>query len=279
MKTAIKIIGGIFLALMVVGNLAKTIAKTSYENSIEAQVKRANSDCPIPVANGVGQVSSIKLENEFLTYYIDYKPGFANINALKSNPDATRDMFYLSFVALQAQGSYVKKMMSELLKKNIGVRIVISDGRDSRFQSDLIPAYISEMNHRITINPSEALHEALKLKIQIESSGFPIQADEGMIITGMSLEDNNIIVIAELDENIYDINLIKDASDDFSNTLLEEANNGDPELGALLDLCNISHTGLTYRMIGSKSRNYCDMNISSNKIRQNRVVPPQVNIN
>ena len=38
---------------MVVGNLAKTIAKTSYENSIETQVKRANSDCPIPVANGV----------------------------------------------------------------------------------------------------------------------------------------------------------------------------------------------------------------------------------
>ena len=95
MKTAIKIIGGIFLALMVVGNLAKTIAKTSYENSIEAQVKRANSDCPIPVANGVGQVSSIKLENEFLTYYIDYKPGFTDIKALKSNPDVTRDMFYL----------------------------------------------------------------------------------------------------------------------------------------------------------------------------------------
>ena len=104
-----------------------------------------------------GQVSSIKLENEFLTYYIDYKPGFVNINALKSNPDATRDMFYLSFLALQAQGSYVKKMMPELLKKNIGVRIVISDGKDSRFQSDLIPAYISEMNHRITVNPSEAL--------------------------------------------------------------------------------------------------------------------------
>ena len=278
MKTAIKIIGGIFLAFIVVGNLAKMIAKPSYENSIEAQVKRANSDCPIPVANGVGQVSAIKLENEFLTYYIDYKPGFTDIKALKSNPDVTRDMFYLSFVALQAQGSYVEKMMSELLKKNIGIRIVISDGTGSRFQSVLTPAYISEMNHRITVNPSEALHEALKLKIQIESNGFPIQADEGMIITGMSLEDNNIIVIAELDENIYDLNLLKDASDDFCNTLLDEANNGDPELGALLDLCKISHTGLTYRMIGSKSRNYCDVNISSNKIRQNRVIPPQVNI-
>lgn len=278
MNTVLKIIGGFLLTLIVVGNLAKMIAKPVYENSIEAQVKRANHDCPIPVANGVGEVSSIKLENEFLTYYIDFKSGFTNIAAFKSNPDATRDMFYLSFVALQAQGSYVEKMMSELLKKNIGIRIVISDGRGSHFQSDLTPAYISEMNNRVTINPSEALHEALMLKIQTESCGFPIQADEGMIVTGMSLEDNNIIVIAELDENIYDINLLKDASDDFGNTLLEEANNGNPELGALLDLCNISHTGLTYRMIGSNSRNHCDMNISSNKIRQNRVVPPQVNI-
>ncbi len=39
MKKALKIIGGIFLALIVVGNIVKIIAKPSYENSIEAQIK------------------------------------------------------------------------------------------------------------------------------------------------------------------------------------------------------------------------------------------------
>lgn len=99
-----------------------------------------------------------------------------------------------------------------------------------------------------------------------------------MVLTGLSLKDNNIIVEVGIDENLYDVASFAAVSDEFADNIITEANNGDPELGALLDLCKISHTGLTYRMIGSKSRNYCDVNISSNKIRQNRVVPPQVNI-
>ena len=108
MKKAFKIIGGIFLAMIVIGNIVKLVAKPSYENSIEAQIKRANRDCPIPVANGIGQVSSITLEDRSLTYRIDYKPGCININVFKENPNATRAMFYLSFVCLQAQGCYVE---------------------------------------------------------------------------------------------------------------------------------------------------------------------------
>lgn len=278
MTKALKIIGGIFLALIVVGNIAKLIAKTANENSIETQIERANRDCPIPIANGVGQVSSIKLENNFLTYYINYKSGHTNIEAFRSKPDATRDMFYLSFVAMQAQGSHVEKMISALLKKNIGLRIIIADGAENRFQSDLTPAYISEMSNRVKLSPSEALHDALMLKIQTENDGFPIQAEDGMIITGMSLEDNNIVVLAELDENLYDINLLKEASYDFGYSLLEEANNGDPELGAMFDLCKISHTGLIYRMKGKQSSHYCDMEISSDEIRRLRKTPTQVNI-
>ncbi|MGM9794963.1 MAG: hypothetical protein ACI3ZZ_01910 [Candidatus Aphodosoma sp.] len=278
MKKALKIIGGIFLALIVVGNIAKTITKQSYENSIEAQIKRANRDCPIPVANGVGQISSIILEDKLLTYNIDYKSGFVDIDAFKANPDATRDMFYLSFVALQAQGNYVKEMINELLKRDIGLRIIISDGTGSKFCSILSPDYISDISNRIALNPSEALHEALKLKILLENNGFPIEAEEGMILTGMTLEGNNIIVFVELDENLYDMSLLKEMSTDFGYSLLEEANNGDPELGALFDLCKISHSGLVYRMRGKQSMQQCDMGISSDEIRRLRKIPTQVSI-
>lgn len=278
MKKALKIIGGIFLVLIVVGNIVKIIAKPSYENSIEAQIKRANRDCPIPVANGVGQISSIRLEENLLTYYMDYKPGFVNVEAFKANPDATRDMFYLSFIVLQAQGNYVKEMINELMKHDIGLRIIVSDGTGSKFSSILSSDYISDMSKRVAMNPSEALHEALKLKIQTESNGFPIEVEEGLVLTGMTLESNNIIVIAELDENMYDLNLLKDVSNDFGLSLLEEANNGDPELGALFDLCKISHSGLVYRMRGKQSRQQCDMGISSDEIRRLRKIPSQVNI-
>ena len=97
-------------------------------------------------------------------------------------------------------------------------------------------------------------------------------------MTGMTIRDNNIVVMVGIDESLYDLDAFKVVSDEFADNILNEANSGDPELGALLDLCKISHTGLTYRMIGNYSKKYCDMNISSEQIGQHRITPPQVNI-
>lgn len=278
MKKTLKIIGGIFLVLIVIGNIAKLVAKPSYENSIEAQIKRANRDCPIPVANGIGQVTSITLEDNYLTYRIDYRPGHVNIDAFKNNPDATRAMFYLSFVCLQAQGSYVEKMMSELVVNGIGLRVVVADGTGEQFTSVMTPEYIARMKREVNINPSEALHEALELKLAIETTGLPAQIDEGMVMTGMKLEGNNIVVYVKMSEELYDLDVLNESSAELAASMLDEANAGDPELGALFDLCKVSHFGLVYRAIGSKTNRHVDMGLSSEQIRKGRKTPSQVNI-
>ncbi len=278
MKQALKIIGCIFLVLIVIGNIVKLVAKPSYENSIETQVKRANRDCPIPVANGIGQVTSITFEDNSLTYRINYLPGHVNIDAFKKNPDAARAMFYLSFVCLQAQGSYVEKMMTELVSNGIGLKIVVSDGAGEQFTSTMTPEYIARMKREVSLNPSEALHEALELKLAIETTGLPMQIDEGMVMTGMKLEDNNIVVTVKMSEELYDLNVLNESSAELAASMLDEANSGDPELGALFDLCKISHSGLIYRVIGSKTGRLVDMVLSSEYIRKGRKTPPQVNI-
>lgn len=264
--------------MIVIGNIVKLVAKPSYENSIEAQIKRANRDCPIPVANGIGQVSSITLEDKSLTYRIDYKPGCININVFKENPNATRAMFYLSFVCLQAQGSYVEKMMNELVSKGIGLKIVVSDGTGEQFSSVMTPEYISKMKHEVSLNPSEALHEALKLKLDIETTGLPTQIDDGMVMTGMRLEGNNIVVSVNMSEDMYDLDILEESSSELAMSMLNEANVGDPELGALFDLCKVSHSGLVYRVIGSKTNQQVDIGLSSEQIRKGRKTPSQVNI-
>lgn len=278
MKKTFKIIGGIFLALIVIGNIVKLVAKPSYENSIEAQIKRANRDCPIPVANGIGQVSSITLEDNSLTYRIDYRPGHINIDAFKNNPDATRAMFFLSFLCLQAQGSYVEKMMSKLTSQSVGLKIIVSDSTGEQFTSTMTTDYITRKKREVSLNPSEALHEALKLKLSIETSGLPMQIDEGMVMTGMNLDGHDIVVTVKMSEDLYDLDVLKESSSEFAASLLDEANAGDPELGALFDLCKISHSGLIYRAIGSKTNRHVDMGFPSEQIRKGRKTPSQVNI-
>lgn len=264
--------------MIVIGNIVKLVAKPSYENSIEAQIKRANRDCPIPVANGIGQVSSITLEDNSLTYRIDYRPGHINIDAFKNNPDATRAMFFLSFLCLQAQGSYVEKMMSKLTSQGVGLKIIVSDSTGEQFTSTMTTDYITRMKREVSLNPSEALHEALKLKLSIETSGLPMQIDEGMVMTGMNLDGHDIVVTVKMSEDLYDLDVLKESSSEFAASLLDEANAGDPELGALFDLCKISHSGLIYRAIGSKTNRHVDMGLSSEQIRKGRKTPSQVNI-
>ena len=277
MKKTLKIIGILFLILMGLGSLTKAIVKPVAADSLEEQIRRANRDCPIPVANGVGQVSSISLEDGFIVYKLDYKPEYINIDVYRNNLEATRDMFYLAFLCVNGQGGHSDMMSNELIKRGLGLRIVASNGVSS-FTSELSPTYIKEMQNRINVNPTKALHDALKLKFETENCTFPIKIDEGMILKGLGLEDNNIIVEVEIDENLYDLSSFAAVSDEFANNIIAEANNGDPEMGALLDLCKISHTGLTYRMIGNRSESYCDMNVPSRLIRLNRIVPQQVNI-
>lgn len=230
------------------------------------------------MANGIGQVSSITLEDHYLTYRIDYRPGHVNINAFKENSDATRAMFYLSFVCLQAQGSYVEKMMSEFVSKGIGLKVVVSDGIGEQFTSVMTPEYITKMKREVNLNPSEALHEALELKLAIETTGLPAQIDEGMVMTGMKLEGNNIVVSVDMSEDIYDLDIVEESSTELAMSLLSEANSEDPELGALFDLCKVSHSGLIYRAIGSKTNRHVDMGLSSEQIRKGRKTPSQVNI-
>lgn len=278
MKITLKIIGCIFLALIVIASIVQLGASPSFENSLEIRVKRANRDCPIPVANGIGQVTSITLEDNSLTYRIDFRSGYINIDAFKNNPDATRAMFYLSFVCLQAQGSYVEKMMTELFAKGIGVKIIVSDGAGEQFTSSMTPEYIARMKREVSLNPSEALHEALELKFALETTGFPMEIDEGMVMIGMKLEDNNIVVTVKMSEEVYDLDVLNESSAELAASMLNEANAGDPELGALFDLCKISHSGLIYRVIGSKTNRQVDIGLSSEYIRKVRKTPSQVNI-
>lgn len=277
MKKSLKIIGIIFLVLMGLGGLSRAIVKHVVDNSFEEQIRRANRDCPIPVANGVGQISGISLEDGFIVYKLDYKPKYLNIDSYKNKPEATRDMFYLAFLCMNGQGGHSDMMSDELIKRGYGLKIVASNGVSS-FTSELSTAYIREMQNRINVNPTEALHDALMLKFETENCSFPVMIDEGMILTGLGLKDNNIIVEVQIDETLYDLDSFAAISEKFADNIITEANNGDPELGAMLDLCKISHTGLTYRMIGNHSKKHHDMNISSAQIRQNRIVPPQVNI-
>jgi hypothetical protein len=281
MKKTLKIIGGIFIAMTIIGNVGKAIVDSPlYErNSIAAQIERANRDCPIPAANGVGKVTAIKLEGHNVTYYLEYKDGYFNYDVYSAHPEAARELFYLSFVCLNAQGDQSKSLRDEIIRQDYGFKVIITDGTGRRFVSELPASYLKVMDKKMTSNPSEALREGLSLKIQLEANGLPVQIDDGLAITNIYLEGNNIVGDISADEDLYDIDAFRSNMGAIAVSFMNAANEGDPESGALLDLCKVAHTGLIYRIIGNQSKQNVDVVLSSEFIREHRNIPSQVNIN
>lgn len=106
---------------------------------------------------------------------------------------------------------------------------------------------------------------------------LPIQVDEGLTITDIHIQDNNIVYEAVCDETMYDIDAIRESSDMVADEMLRSASS-DADMCATFDLCKVSHTGLIYVYHGKQSGKTAQVKISSDMIRTQHITPAQASI-
>jgi hypothetical protein len=283
MKKTFKILGRVFLVLIVIGATGRCI-KTAVFSGLRSDVERANNECPIQMAGGAGQVTSIKYEETntddakcAVVYYLDFKPEYINSEVFKENPEASRALLFLSMSCMNGQDGNGNMLLEELLKNDAALKFVINQDSPTECVVWISPAYMKKMkNHNES--PSQALLDGLALMLEMQSKQFPIAVDEGMTATGMHLEGNNIVYEVDCDESIYSIDAIRDSSNDIVTEILSSASS-DADICALFDLCKVSHTGLIYRYKGKQSGDVASIQISSDVIRERHQTPSQAYVN
>lgn len=276
MKKVLKITGIVFICLIVLGNIARMITRPMYENSFAAQVACANRNCPIPVALGNGAVTAIHLENGFLTYYLSYDNPFYNLmNSV--DPEKVKEALLMCFLCLNGQGgNQGNVLMDKLVEENCGLKVVISSSAKGKFECSATVNEIQSLRKRFELDPHEALYSLLSMSMEVERANLPMQIEEGITMIDYSLDGENIVITAEMDESLYSIDELNKNINAVKNSMIE---NGvkDADSKALLDLCKISHTGLVYRYVGNHTHKQCDVVICSDEIR--RLVPTPSNVN
>lgn len=282
MKKALLIAGGVFIALAIIGNIVRTIGKpvkTTNTEPFAAQIEKANQSCPIPVAGGAGYVSSIKLEDNNVTYYIHYNEKNNNPMLSKQNQENLKELLIMSLLCMNGQeygqGDF---LVSKLIDEGYGLKVVYTDSNGKNIESVATIDDLKSMKDKFHHNPHEALYRILEMEVETERTSLPLKIDEGMFITNYGLDGKNIIITISMDEKLYSLNELKKQKDFLKQTILQEGIR-DPETKGLLDLCKVSHTGLIYRMTSSHSKKHCDILITSDEIRQSVPVPSDVSIN
>ena len=277
MKKTLKYIG-IGLLIIVLGNIISLILKSNYENSLAGQIEIANKSCPITIANGTGQITAIKLEEYYLTYYLKYSYSNIKIQTFQQNPKLAKELAYLAFICLNGQNNSGKQLISLLKQHHIGLKVIMTDNTKEAFTTTLSQEYIAEMEKKVQLSPTEALHSAIALQLSINSSMLPQKIEEGLTMTNMKVEGDNIVITIELDEALYTMASIKENISNMKQGMLASFEENDPEMAAIGDLCKVSHSNLIYRTIGSKSKQIVDIKITYQEIAEVVNTPNEVDI-
>ena len=103
-----------------------------------------------------------------------------------------------------------------------------------------------------------------------------MQIEEGITMTDYSLDGENIVITAEMDESLYSIDELNKNINAVKNSMIENGVN-DADSKALFDMCKVSQTGLVYRYVGNHTHKQCNVVICSDEIR--RLVPTPSNVN
>ena len=277
MKKVLRIIGIALVCLIVICNITKIIIRPIYENSFTAQVARANQDCPIPVALGNGAITAIHLENGYLTYYLSYDCPFYNLIS-QVDQEKVKEASLMCFLCLNGQGdNHGGVLMDKLVEENCGLKIVISNSAKGKYECSATVQDILSMRRQFELDPHEALYSLLSMSMEAERANLPMQIGEGIVMTDYSLDGENIVITAEMDENLYSIDELNANISAVKNSMIKDGVN-DADSKALFDLCKVSHTGLVYRYVGNHSRRQCNVVITSDEIRRLVPTPSSVNI-
>ena len=276
MKKVLRITGIVLVCLIVICNITKIIVHPIYENSFTAQVARANQDCPIPVALGNGAVTAIHLENGYLTYYLSYDYPFYNLVS-QVDQEKVKEALLMCFLCLNGQGdNQGGVLIDKLVEENYGLKIVISNSAKGKYECSATVHDILSMRRRFELDPHEALYSLLAMSMEAERVNLPMQIEEGIVMTDYNLDGENIVITAEMDENLYSIDELNANISAIKSSMIKDGVN-DADSKALFDLCKVSHTGLVYRYVGNHSRRQCNVVITSDEIR--RLVPTPSNVN
>ena len=282
-KITFSVVGIMFLCLIILGQIAKTVMKPTMEKESQRaefarMIERADRDCPIPVAMGKGAVTGIKLENGYVTYYLAYDSDFINILSRIEDKNKVKEGILMCLLCINAQGSSQGDLVMDLLAKfGYGIRVVITESATGRFDFKANVDEINTLREKFQLNPHEALYNLLSISIEAERTSLPLKLDEGFLMTDYSLEGENNAITIQLDENLYSIDTMASNRELVKESMFEEGLS-DPSSKALLDLCKVSHSGLKYIFTGKQSHKTIDVLLSSNEIRKIVQTPSNVNI-
>lgn len=270
-----KVIVWFFIVMIGIATIGRILLSVT-ESSFEGQVKRANKECPIPVAGGVGNIISIKAIDKQVVYTLEYDSKAINFDRISSAPAEYKRVIVLSSSLLNGQNGNGDNFMDLIIENGYGIKFIIISTSGDKFEISVTNDELNTLLKEAKDSPTEAMKEILEWQIKDEGVSLPLRLDEGLLLTDIFCDSINLIYRVEVEEpmNIFDISSANTEENRIE--VLHELYS-DPTSKANMDMCAVGKFNLIYRYVNSGKTDSCDMVFSHREIKNITHLPSHLN--
>lgn len=185
--------------------------------------------------------------------------GIIDFDAIKANDAAFRDNMLLGYATNSDEG--FNMLVGAIIDADADLKVSFSDGKGN---SHYILFKADELKSAINNNVSDP-----NLMLQSMADNARLQTpqiiDEGIVMTDVYLDENNLVYEYRCDESLYDIDQMNLIADELRQSTLSEIVD-DPVISRIAQLLKQTNRKLMYKYIGQTSKKDFSIIISPNEI-------------
>ncbi len=239
-----------------------TSCQNEHEKRLKKEVEKVNKECPINMGI-MGDVLSMTFDEQAkeVGYYYLMNEQNTSVEAMRANEDLVFNNIKLSLsqdnskelinLIVSAGYSLVYRYKSPSSEKEFSIKLSLDDLR--KIQNN--PLSTSEINRLLLDN-----------LIAFENARNPHLVGEGMEMTKVEDDGENVVYYCRLDEDMYDITIFEQAQAELKDGMKEMLK--DPIVRQEANIIQSNARGLTYRYYGEVSGISVDVNFPYLELRQ-----------
>lgn len=269
-------IGAFFIVMFSIA-LVGRIALFITENTFERQVKKANQGCPIPIADGTGQITSIAIKDSMVVYTLTYDANVITLDRPKDNPDNYKRVIILSSYLLNGQNKNGDRFMKKILDNHYGIAFDVQSNKGEEFTISATSSELKALLQEAEKSPTEAMKEVLEWQIKDNQSTLPTKLDDDMTLVAIICDSTSLIYRVVIEKPLTISNIKDNDTPMDRNAILKELY-CEPSSKANFDMCAIGNFNLIYRYVDEMNTDSCDIIFSHREITDIVRIPKSLNI-
>ena len=264
MKRLVKVLFCCITILSVCGSFLSCNQK---EAAIKQEIEQLNGQCPI-VLGSSGAITKVEYEDGTVTftYLVNEKETLTDIGKFKLHKSLLKELSMTSVASSNLSS------METISNDDVNLRYKMLGNQSKAIVIiDITSQELKDFMTNIDGKPHALDHKLLDLQVQLANINLPQKIEEGMLITQITQEGNNVVYKLSVDEEVLgnDVNILSKVRDEIKPEMTRSLQaEDDLVLTRFEQLLKKLQYGLIYRFCGNHSGHTVDITFSPEEISE-----------